>query len=497
MFVNSDENVNAVLSARLGEGWVNVGHLNAGGFYKWISCSDLNINTEELKIQFWTGEDIYEVVVVDESGETIQVESVKGNYSSDADLGKLVDEQDLFEYPPTFKDYTYFDEIYYVRAAQDYIAQRNPSEWTHPPLGKLILTIGEIFSFSPFGWRVMSLVFATLMIPVVYFAGLLIFKNRFAAAISAFLLVMDFMHFTLGRIGIIDTFLVFFSTLSLVFFYMNFELIIKKDKPRFLFIFLGALFASLAITVKWTSIFGAAGQVFLIIFTLLFQSRDSGKMVDRIRYILKPIAMTFLSFLIGGLSYLASYIPYLSTGHSLMDLYNLQRFMLNFHAVLPTSHPFASKWVTWPLMLRPMRFFLLDLPGDQVSMINAMGNPFIWWFGLAAVLIALIMVIKDRHLHFMYLVVIYFFQLLPFAFLSRDTYIYYYYPEVPILVLLIAGILNEFWREPETRKYIILYLVVVTISFVAFYPVISGYPAPYWYFRSLKWFQAWDFLGVA
>jgi len=140
---------------------------------------------------------------------------------------------------------------------------------------------------------------------------------------------------------------------------------------------------------------------------------------------------------------------------------------------------------------------LLDLPGDQVSMINAMGNPFIWWFGLAAVLIALIMVIKDRHLHFMYLVVIYFFQLLPFAFLSRDTYIYYYYPEVPILVLLIAGILNDFWREPEIRKYIILYLVVVTISFVAFYPVISGYPAPSWYFRSLKWFQAWDFLGVA
>ena len=497
LFVNGDDNVTAVLSARVNEGWVNLGYLNAGGFYKWISYSDLNAKTNELKIQFWAGEDIYEVVFVDESGETIPVEVVRGSDPSDMDLGRLVDEQGLFEYPPTFKDHTYFDEIYFVRAAQDYLAQRESSEWTHPPLGKLILAVGEVFSFSPFGWRFMSVVFATLMIPVVYFAGLIIFKTRFAATASAFLLVMDFMHFTMGRIGTVDTFLVFFSTVSFVFFYKNFELLVKKNKPSFLFMFLGALFASLAISVKWTSALGAAGQVFLIVFALLVQSIDVGRMVDRLRNLVKPLAMTFFSFLVGGFGYFATYIPYLASGHSLMDVYNLQWIMLNFHSTLAPSHPFASKWVTWPLLLRPMRFSLIYLPGDQVSMINAMGNPFIWWFGLAAVLIALTMVIKDRQPNFLFLVVVYLFQLLPYAFLSRDTYIYHYYPEVPVLVLLIAGVLNEFWGEPGARKYIIIYLFVVVIGFAAFYPVISGYPAPSWYFRSLKWFQAWDFLGVA
>jgi len=125
-----------------------------------------------------------------------------------------------------------------------------------------------------------------------------------------------------------------------------------------------------------------------------------------------------------------------------------------------------------------------------------MGNPAIWWFGLAAVLIALLMGIKERKANFIFLAVLYLSQLLPYALITRDTYIYPYYPEVPLLVLIIAGILNEFWAEQRSRKYVVLYLLIVAVTFIAFYPVISGYPAPTWYIRWIKWFQAWDFLGV-
>ena len=65
-----------------------------------------------------------------------------------------------------------------------------------------------------------------------------------------------------------------------------------------------------------------------------------------------------------------------------------------------------------------------------------------------------------------------------------------------MLVLIIAGLLSEFWAEQGSRKYIVLYLLAVAIAFVAFYPAISGYPVPTWYIRWIKWFQAWDFLGV-
>jgi dolichyl-phosphate-mannose--protein O-mannosyl transferase len=147
-------------------------------------------------------------------------------------------------------------------------------------------------------------------------------------------------------------------------------------------------------------------------------------------------------------------------------------------------------------MLRPFRFFIKYLPGDTISIINAMGNPAIWWFGLAAVLIALLMGIKERKANFIFLIILYLSQLLPYALITRDTYIYHYYPEVPLLVLIIAGILNEFWAEQGSRKYIVLYLMAVAIAFIAFYPAISGYSVPTWYIRWIKWFQAWDFLGV-
>jgi predicted membrane-bound dolichyl-phosphate-mannose-protein mannosyltransferase len=498
LYINGDtNNATVFISQNTAAGWKTVGYVNNQGYFKWIASTEMNVVTDSLRLYLWVGEDIYEIVAVDEAGATIPIVSWSSDDPQDTGVARLFDEQGLFEYTPTFRDQTLFDEVYFVRAAQDYLAQQETHEWTHPPLGKLIIAAGiALFSFSPIGWRVMSVVFATLMIPVVYAAGLAIFKTRFAATAAALLLALDFMHFTMGRIGTVDTFLVFFSTVSLLFFYVNFEGMMKGEKPSTRHIFLGALFASLAISVKWTSAFAVAGQVLLIAFAALVVSPGGKSAVDRLRALVKPAAITALSFAFGGLIYFATYIPWLTMGHTLGDLFNLQLSMLGFHSTLPPGHLFASAWTTWPLILRPMRFSLDHLPGAAESTINAMGNPLIWWFGFAAIILSVVNAVKDRKSNFMFLVVIYLAQLLPYALISRDTFIYHYYPEVPILALAIAGVLDEFWAEPGARKYIVLYFVAVAVVFVAYYPVISGYPAPTWYIRVLKLFQGWDFLGV-
>jgi dolichyl-phosphate-mannose--protein O-mannosyl transferase len=496
-YINSEYNVSAIVSQKTVEGWKLAGYIDNTGYYKWVSSTDLNVVTDSLKIYFLAGEDIYEVVVVDENGTTIPIEKAWGSDPQDTNVSKLFDEQALFENPPTFISETYFDEIYFVRAAKEYLAQREVFEWTHPPLGKLIIATGiSLFSFSPLGWRLISVVFAALMIPVVYVTGFVMFKTRFAACVSSLLLSLDFMHFTMGRIGTVDTFLVFFSTVSILFFYLNYDQISKSVGANPRYIFLGSVFASLAICVKWTAVLGVAGQIFLMVFATLIASPRAESIIVRLRSLVRPLLMTFLSFIFGGLIYVSTYIPYLTIGHTFGDLINLQIRMFGFHSGLPPEHSFASSWVTWPLMLRPFRFFIKYLPGDTISIINAMGNPAIWWFGLAAVLIALLMGIKERKANFIFLIVLYLSQLLPYALITRDTYIYHYYPEVPLLVLIIAGLLSEFWVEQRSRKYIVLYLMAVAIAFIAFYPAISGYSVPTWYIRWIKWFQAWDFLGV-
>ena len=66
----------------------------------------------------------------------------------------------------------YFDEVYFARSAENYVNHMIPNERTHPPLGKLIQATGvAVFGETPFGWRIMGVVFATLMIPLMYLLG--------------------------------------------------------------------------------------------------------------------------------------------------------------------------------------------------------------------------------------------------------------------------------------------------------------------------------------
>lgn len=64
---------------------------------------------------------------------------------------------------------TYFDEIYHARTAWEHLNGVYPYEITHPPLGKIIISIGiALFGMTPFGWRFSGTLFGVLMLPVIY-----------------------------------------------------------------------------------------------------------------------------------------------------------------------------------------------------------------------------------------------------------------------------------------------------------------------------------------
>ena len=81
----------------------------------------------------------------------------------------LTDETELVPDEISFMNSTYFDEIYYARTAYEYLHGIDVYEWTHPPLGKLLMTIPiAIFGFSPFTFRLMANIFGILLIPIMY-----------------------------------------------------------------------------------------------------------------------------------------------------------------------------------------------------------------------------------------------------------------------------------------------------------------------------------------
>jgi len=209
------------------------------------------------------------------------------------------------------------------------------------------------------------------------------FKSRSIATISASLLFLDFMHFTMGRIATPETFAVFFNLASCLFFYDNYRSLLDEGKPCKSSILLGFLFFSLAFSTKWYTIFGLTGQLFLI-FLFLFRNWRPSETAPTTQ--LKPHLFQLTSILLFSLFvsvavYFSTFIPHLLMGHSFYDVYALQWKMYGYHSTLKAAHPFSSWWWSWPLNIRPLWLTIDNLREGWVSTVVAMGNPLIWWIG--------------------------------------------------------------------------------------------------------------------
>ena len=159
--------------------------------------------------------DIYEFGIRNISGENVTVPNNSHEW---------FDEQDMLPDKISYKNSTYFDEIYHVRTAYEHLHGAEPYEITHPPLGKILIAIGiKIFGMTPFGWRFMGTLFGIMMLPLMYAFAKRIFGNSFIAAAAMLLMTFDFMHFTQTRIATIDSFAVFFIMLMYYFMYIYYE----------------------------------------------------------------------------------------------------------------------------------------------------------------------------------------------------------------------------------------------------------------------------------
>ena len=220
---------------------------------------------------------------------------------------------------------TYFDEIYFVRTAQQYLHSQLPYEWTHPPLGKLIQAGGIlIFGFTPFGWRIMGVIFATLMIAIMYLLGKKMFGTWIGGFASAFLLTFDFMHFTMARMGTADTYVVFFSLASQLFFLIYLKNILDKGwkTSSILPLFLAIFFFALGFSSKWLVLFGFLGQLGLLAAIRLSEVKNmKGNISAKIYGFLEhPYSVIVLFLLMAIGIYFLTYIPDMLAGRSFIDV---------------------------------------------------------------------------------------------------------------------------------------------------------------------------------
>ncbi len=439
------------------------------------------------------------------------------------DLGtpkNLFDEPQTVVYNPTYLDGMYFDEIYHARTAYEFLHRIEPFENTHPPLGKLFISLGILaFGMVPFGWRIVGTLFGVAMVPLMYMFGKKLFGKSFYAILAAFLTMFDFMHFTQSRIATIDVYVTFFIILM---YYFMFDYIKRKSymldfkdsiKPL---LFCGIAFG-LGAASKWIAIYGVAGLAILFISVKYFEYKDyvqirlkdtKKKSVNPDWYSLfitvymkRTAIYCCLFFIAIPLTiYILSFIPYMAVpgpDHGIDLFYRNSINMYNYHKNLVATHPFQSAWWEWPIMSRPIAYYAGTNPfTGNVSNITAFGNPAIWWVGIPAFFVSLYFLIKkkkDRKILFLLIAAV-FFQYVPWIIIPRIAFIYHYFSIVPFMVLLIVYLIKELIEKySKSKHYIYSYLGIVVGLFIMFYPVLSGYEVNPEYMKYLRWFKHWYF----
>ncbi len=406
----------------------------------------------------------------------------------------------------------FFDEVYFPDTAQKILGRElTPDEagpWeffgsenTHPPLSKLIMAGGmAIFGLvtsgsvtgeidNPFAWRFFGALAGVGSIVFIYLLGRRLFNSEFVGIAAGFLLTFEGLAFTQSRIGTPDTYVLCFI-LGAVYFLVS-------DRYLLSGIFLGA-----AAATKWT----AALTLFPIGLYFIYRFLQT-KRGQRRKFLLESSLIVPLFFiLVPGYVYFLSYLPMLLNGHSLGDVWTLNRQAYEFHSSLDATHGYQSPWNTWPILMRPV---FLHLSGS--AKIYNLGNPMIFWFGLPALAFALwqgVRTVRARldaatgNLHIsgrltrerfalLFVVLTYLGLWLPWALQPRIMFLYHYLPALPFLILALAYAVYRLWQHRWGRTVAVAYLAVVALTFLYFYPHLAAVSVPGWLDDSYFWFPSW------
>lgn len=395
---------------------------------------------------------------------------------------------------------TEFDEIYHGRTAWEYLTGHWIYETTHPPLGKWIISQGIKHSgMTPWGMRITGVIASVGILLALIWGAWLLTSSLRAMWIVGLLGLFEFSRYSIGRYSTIDPYLILFVFTAALLLWRAFAppknwLDGWRLSPSLL---LAGLSLGAAIATKWNALYFGIG-VFVFFLFSLYQAFKPANQASPLKVMLSAaIALGLVPLLV----YYLSYIPFLRCLNPAPDLWSLegakqvwksQVDMYDYHSKLTSTHAFQSAFYTWPLILKPLWLFVSEARAPLRSSLTLMGNPLIWWSGLAAILALVFGKLRWPARSTLWLLASILALYLPWAGVSRASFIYHYYPIVPFLVLLVGVTLSRLPTEKRWQQAIPwLFAAVSGGLFALFFPAISGVAAPASYFHWLHWIPGW------
>jgi dolichyl-phosphate-mannose--protein O-mannosyl transferase len=420
--------------------------------------------------------------------------------------------------------------------------------------------------YSPISYRWVTALFGSFLPLIIAGIAYQISQRRSFAFLAALFTAVDGLFLVETRYALINIYVVIFGLLGQLCFLIALK---KPISKRRLWLLLAGINCGLSIAVKWNGLFFLAGIYAIWIITLAadaatdaatdfvtdaatdFVADETDKLsvrkIDNLSAssatpsgatsgatsVTHPVPpFVFYLGIIPVFIYCIAWIPHLilSPNYGFIEVHQK---IWQFHKQLGGNdsniHPYCSPWYSWILMLRPMAYYYqtaasinepLPVMGPPLPTgtgkvfydVHAMGNPFLWWFSLAAIVFLFGMlgwlVINKLAQHkrlsalfplstdiwiILYVLLNYAINLLPWVRVTRCLFIYHYMTAIVFGFMALAWLVDQCLRSYyiQLRGLGVTVIFIVLIAFVFWMPLYLGLPLSPEEYKLRMWFTSW------
>ena len=424
-----------------------------------------------------------------------------------------------------------FDEVYFPQFAYQYIQQK-PFFHSHPPLAKYTMQ-GAITLYHALPWvneSALGSVEFNQLNPLSYrwvnallgFLAAILFSlsiwrltnSHFVSCLLFAFVSLDGALIVASRFGLSNVHILFWGALSC------YLAILSLQQKRWIYPVLLGISLGCVICVKWSGLSYWAISLTLVVLLLLLklfriEIEAKTKLISLSNKRMTGVLLCLI--VVPALVYSALWIPDLKLNTKYNFVETHQAFF-NYHknTVTQDAHPYCSKWYTWPLMQRPVSYYFEKLPADSgkkecFKNVHLFANPILyWWSSLAILLVtawsllqifSLIKlkligqpcVITQPLFAAIFILCGYFACWLPWALVSRCTFLYHYQSASVFSFMALAVLLTKLYQidSKYTKVAVAIILLSIFVSFVYWLPIQLGIPLEKSAFYQRMWFSSW------
>jgi dolichyl-phosphate-mannose--protein O-mannosyl transferase len=290
----------------------------------------------------------------------------------------------------------FWDENYHITSAEKYLNGTFFMQY-HPPLGKLLIALGEKFmdanaednqflaidyattlpdGFSFVGYRLFPTLLAWLTAPLLFFVFLFIFRKPINATLMSFLYVFDNALIVHSRGAMLESPLVFFTTLTILSFFLLLEW--QKSPKRFL---LASIFFGMSLGLSVTT--KVVGLILILLVPAVLYA-----LFPQWKKMLLFLGLTFSAFLLTFVAVWQIHFSLATTINPLAENNGWYQTSPEYREILTGKK--QNSLFSFPVMLRDSLKYVghvdRGVPKLDLCKVGENGSPFFFWpFGARAI----------------------------------------------------------------------------------------------------------------